>query len=289
MRLEGQALARLSHPNIVAVLGFEQTADGRPFLLMESLSGRTLGLELEERGALPVRTALDYSIELLSALSAAHEIGVVHRNVKPDNILLVDGPDGGRKLKLLDFGIARVLPGAPVDAPVPLAVPTSTGAVIGTPRFLSPEAARGQHVDTRADVYGAGLVLYLMLCGRGPFDDVRGEQAVLSAHAEAIPAPPSRYAREPISAELDPIVLRALDKDPDARYPSASAFRAELEAVLASLDGLRPTGPPAPGPVPSFSALPRRTIVTVALVGLFAAVLSGAAVVLVARLLRGAG
>jgi serine/threonine protein kinase len=233
LRLEGQALARLSHPNVVSVEGFDTTRDGRPFLIMELLRGRSLAQELAERGAFPMPKALAFATQLLSALEAVHQIGVVHRDVSPANVFIAEAHGGRSHVKLLDFGIARVVADAPPEAPRPLSIPTDSGTVLGTPRYLSPEGAGGGTVDERGDVYGAALVLYAMLAGRGPFDHLRGDDALLRAHAQMAPDPVSRHAREPIPAELDAILLRALDKDPNARFGSAREFRLELERLSA--------------------------------------------------------
>lgn len=233
LRLEGQALARLNHPNVVSVEGFDTTRDGRPFLIMELLRGRSLERELAERGALPLAKSLMYAVELLSALEAVHRIGVVHRDVTTANVFLAAGHGGKNHVKLLDFGIARVVADAPPEAPRPLSIPTDSGTVLGSPRFLSPESASGATLDERSDLYGAAVVLYTMLAGRGPFDHVHGEEAAMRAHAQMAPEPPSRYARAALPAELDALLLRALDKDPRARFSNATEFRMELERLSA--------------------------------------------------------
>jgi len=143
--------------------------------------------------------------------------------------------NGSRCLKVLDFGIARVLPDAPAAAPLPLVLPTDVGVMMGTPRFASPEAAVGQRVDTRADVYAAALMLYLMLAGRGPFDHRAGAASVMAAHVSDDPAPPSKYAVEPVPYPLDKAVLRGLRKNPAARFQSAADFQSELEGTVALL------------------------------------------------------
>lgn len=308
MRLEGQTLARLSHPNVVAIQGFDTTPEGRPYLVIELLSGQSLTDTLQARGALPVGVAVRYGKELLSGLAAAHDIGVVHRDVKPDNVFLAESLERGAPvLKLIDFGIARVLPTAPPEAPKPLVIPTATGEVLGTPRFLSPEGALGLRVDERADVYGAALVIYTMLTGRGPFDHVETEAAVLGAHVNETPAPPSEHALEPVPAELDALLLRALSKEPAARFGSAREFEAELEKVDALL--ARPAGwlettayrrheggndLPADAPPPSLAAgesvprLSRRAVGTVVVFALLALLASVVAVVSVGIHLRGA-
>jgi eukaryotic-like serine/threonine-protein kinase len=256
VRLEAQALGRLNHPNIVSISGFGMTTDGRPFLVMEHLKGRTLQDELADRGHLTLREAVTITCQLLSGLEAAHALGIVHRDVKPDNLFLVDVPGGERVVKILDFGVARVLPSAPPTAPRPLVLPTETGAVIGTPRFLSPEAAAGERVDTRADLYGAGLVLYTMIAGRGPFDHAEGD-ALLAAHAMDTPPPPSSQSSQRIPLRFDHLVLRALAKDPAARFQTAAELRSALESLLQAEDPNQLAGNSTPK-VPS-SAPPRES------------------------------
>lgn len=233
VRLEAQALGQLNHPNVVSATGFGTSADGRPFLVLEHLKGRTLREELAERGALPLGEALGYTLALLDGLAAAHALGIVHRDIKPDNLFLAQAGGGERILKILDFGIARVLPTAPASAPQPLALPTETGAVIGTPRFLSPEGALGARVDTRADLYAAALMLYTMLAGRGPFDHVKEGEDLIRAHAKEVPAPPSRYSATPLPAGMDDVLLKALAKDPAERFQTAEALSAALRSVAA--------------------------------------------------------
>jgi eukaryotic-like serine/threonine-protein kinase len=235
MRVERQALGRLSHPHVVSVVDSTNLKDGRPFFVMERLRGRTLAEELRERGKLPVYEAVRFTCELLSALAAAHEIGIVHRDIKPANLFICIDPTGARHLKVLDFGIARVLPDAPAAAPLPLVLPTDVGIMMGTPRFASPEAAVGQRVDTRADLYAASLMLYLMLAGRGPFDHHAGAASVMAAHVRDDPAPPSQYADEPVPYPLDKAVLRGLRKVPAERFQSAVEFKQELEGTVALL------------------------------------------------------
>jgi serine/threonine protein kinase len=234
MRLEAQSLGRLRHPHIVGVAGFGATEAGRPYLVLEHLEGRTLAEELADRTRLSVSEALKYTGELLSALAAAHDLGIVHRDVKPANLFLWDGP-GGRSLKVLDFGVARILPNAHADAPMPLCVPTDTGIVIGTPQFVSPEGALGTRVDARADLYSAALILYTMLAGRGPFEDVRDQEQILRAHASEPPPPPSAFTEGPLPEALEGLILQALEKDPEHRFTTARAFSAALARVATDL------------------------------------------------------
>ena len=154
--------------------------------------------------------------------------------MKPANIFLAETERGERLVKLLDFGIAKVLPGASAAAaPAPLALPTEVGTTLGTPRYLSPEQARGLPVDHRTDLYSVGAVLYAMLTGRDPFAHVEGIAAVLRAHVFEPPRPPSFVAAQHIPGALDGIVLKALSKNPADRYASAADFAAALEGVPA--------------------------------------------------------
>jgi len=259
MRIEAQTLGRLNHANIVSVTGFGTTQDGRPFIVMERLLGRTLAAEIAARGAIPAPEAVAYVQQLLAALQAAHALGIVHRDIKPDNLFLVDRPDGTRTLKVLDFGVARVLPGFGEGAPQPLALPTDTGLVVGTPRYVSPEGALGKKVDERADIYATGLVLYLLLAGKGPFDHLRNEAQILGAHANVQPVAPSAVAGGSNSwpAALDKIVLYALRKNPADRFQTANHFSATLQDFVSSMGGASPAAPPADATVDSHSTAPR--------------------------------
>jgi eukaryotic-like serine/threonine-protein kinase len=231
VRLEAQSLGRLEHPNIVRVSGFARLRDGRPFIIMEALSGNTLESEVRGRDRLPLVESLRYALQLASALAAAHELGVIHRDIKPDNLFLHHEHDGSRSLKVLDFGVARVVPGISEASPVPLMLPTETGIVVGTPRYVSPEGARGQRVDHRGDIYATGLVLYFMLAGQGPFDRIKDEQRLLAAHVHEPPPPLATHGVEGLTPELEEVMQRMLAKAPEHRFSSAR----ELEARLAAL------------------------------------------------------
>jgi eukaryotic-like serine/threonine-protein kinase len=263
LRLEAQVLARLDHPNLVQVADFGQTPGGRPYFVMERLVGRTLRAEQKERGALPVVEAMELAREILLGLEAAHRHGIVHRDVKLENVFLCDPPPGlaqpwarGRRVvKVLDFGIAKVIEGAQSDrAPKPLIRPTEVGMSIGTPRFFSPEQARGEAVDARADLYAVGAVLYALLTGHGPFDHHRGLAAICRAHASEPPRPPSAW-RGDVPPELDAIALTALAKRPEDRFQCARGFAAALAAAAERLRA-SPPRPPAPPPSPP----PRHTM-----------------------------
>jgi serine/threonine-protein kinase len=193
-----------------------------------------------------VETAIDYVRSILSALRAAHELGIVHRDIKPQNLFLHRPVGGMVELKVLDFGVARVLPRAPSVAPSPLALPTESGMVLGTPRFVSPEAALCRPVDTRADLYSVGLVLYLLLAGRGPFEHRRALGNLLAAHAAEVPAAPSKYASQALPPGLDAVVLQALEKRPHARFQTAEQFDAALATVRPGLTRVESLGEATP-------------------------------------------
>jgi serine/threonine-protein kinase len=227
-RLEAQALAQLDHPNVVEIFGTGATSDGRPYIVLEYLQGETLSTRLR-REKVDVATAIDYAVQYLSALEAAHRAGIVHRDLKPGNILLARDLEGKILIKVLDFGLAKVLPDAPTDAPSPLADPTTLGTALGTPSYMSPEQALGRDVDERGDIYAAAVVLYKSLTGVGPFEHL-GRERQMDAHVQETPLPPSEFMGERINAELDQAVLKALSKDPAERYYSAAEFRDVLIA-----------------------------------------------------------
>jgi serine/threonine protein kinase len=235
-RIEAKALGNLKHPSIVEVTDFGHTPAGRPYLVMERLRGFTLADELARRGALGVGESVRLARELLSALALAHEQGIVHRDIKLSNLFIHHPTVGPPVLKVLDFGIAKITQSVSTTAPRPLSLPTEQGVVIGTPRFLSPEAVSGKAVDHRADLYAVGLVLYSLVCGRGPWDDEPRDSFVLVAQVRSKPLPPSIYTQQPILPALDHVILRALEKQPSDRYQSAAEFERALARIQAELD-----------------------------------------------------
>ncbi len=184
LRAEARSIARLRHPGLPGVFDLGVTDGGRPYFAMELLEGRDLRTELARLGVVAVPTALDLVLQALSALSLAHAAGIVHRDLKLENLFLCD--DG--TLKVLDFGVAKLLhAGASMTAP---------DAVIGTPRTMAPEQCAAQPIDPRADIYAMGLVLYELVAGRGPFDELRGRgDALRFAHCEREPPPPRASRR----------------------------------------------------------------------------------------------
>ncbi|HVW27360.1 MAG TPA: serine/threonine-protein kinase [Polyangiaceae bacterium] len=220
MRVEAQTMARLRHPNVVDVVDFRFANDGTPYLVMELLQGRTLDAELVARGRLPRAEAVEFACQALSALGAAHEVGVVHRDVTPSNLYLHEPAGSDRVLKVLDFGLAGVRPERSSRAPMPLMDPTRKGARLGSPRFMAPEAVRGERVDHRADLFAVGLILYEMLAGHGPFDTGSSE-----------PLPPSQLAPD-VPPEMDAVVLRSIRDAACDRYQSADDFAEGLRPFI---------------------------------------------------------
>src|SRR5216117_2705041 len=200
-RREAKNAASLSHPNIVSIYDRGE-AEGTYYIAMEYLSGRSLKELIVGRGPTPIRIAIDYTRQILAALGFAHRNSIVHRDIKPHNIVV--GGDG--RLKVTDFGIARS--GA--------SQMTEVGSIVGTAQYLSPEQARGAPVDPRSDLYSLGIVLYEMLTGKVPFT---GETPVEIAmkHLSQVPEPPSKL-RENVPHDLDAVVMRALAKDPEGPH-----------------------------------------------------------------------
>jgi serine/threonine-protein kinase len=221
-RREARAAAKLSHPNIVTVIDRGE-ADGRQFIVFEYVDGENLKQLVAGKGRLPVRDALELGVQIGRALAFAHAQGLVHRDVKPQNVLLGNGD-----VKVTDFGIARSL-----DVPVGL---TQTGTVLGTSEYISPEQATGRSVDARTDIYSLGAVLYELLAGLPPYS---GDSfvAVAMRHVND-PVPSITHARPDVPLRVDAALRRAMAKDPDDRFRTMDELVAELSACLASLGDL---------------------------------------------------
>jgi eukaryotic-like serine/threonine-protein kinase len=213
-RREAQSAAGLNHPNIVSIFDRGQ-AEGTYYIAMEYIEGRTLKELLVRNGPTPIPIAIDYARQILGALAFAHRGGIVHRDIKPHNIVV--RKDG--RVKVTDFGIARS--GA--------SQMTEAGSIVGTAQYLSPEQARGAPVDQRSDLYSLGIVIYEMLTGKVPFTGDAPVEIAMK-HLNAVPEPPSKLRPE-IPHDLDAIVMRALAKEPDQRYASAEEMDADLARV----------------------------------------------------------
>ena len=230
-RREAQSAAALNHPAVVAVYdsgeeellqpgGASRTV---PYIVMEYVEGHTVRELLSEGEAVPIAEAAEIVSGVLDALEYSHRVGIVHRDIKPGNIMLTSTG----AVKVMDFGIARAL----TDSQATM---TQTNAVVGTAQYLSPEQARGETVDERSDLYSTGVVLFELLTGRPPF---KGDSAVAVAyqHVEQIPPTPSSILSD-IPDSLDRVVLKALAKNRDDRYPSAAAMLSDLQRVARGLD-----------------------------------------------------
>ncbi len=221
---EAQASARVAHKNVVAVSDFGVRDDGTLYLVMEYLRGETLRDRLDRTGRLPWISAVTIARHIARGLAHAHAQGVIHRDVKPENVFLVEDDDDAEFAKILDFGIARSLESD--DARV-----TQAGFVVGTPAYLSPEQALGGTVDHRCDIYSLCIVLYEMICGRTPFGD-RPPVAMLTAHAVVDVPPFAEVAPEvEVPAIVETIVRRGLAKDKVDRQADAAELTAELDAA----------------------------------------------------------
>jgi serine/threonine-protein kinase len=222
-RREAQAAASLNHPSIVAVYDTGQDQTGNettPYIVMEYVEGRTLRDVLATEGRLLPQRAMEITAQICAALEQAHRAGIVHRDIKPGNVMLTPGGE----VKVMDFGIARAVTGSS-------ATMTQTASVIGTAHYLSPEQARGEHVDARSDIYSTGCMLYELVTGAPPFS---GDTPVAVAyqHVREDPIPPSGVEPE-VPAAIDAIVLKAMAKNPGHRYQTAAQMRADLERALA--------------------------------------------------------
>jgi serine/threonine-protein kinase len=231
----------------VRVFDYGVTDDGVWFYAMELLHGESVAALVERAGALPPPRAVHLALQAAAALTEAHAKGIVHRDVKPENLFVVDVPGEPDFLKVLDFGIAKVT-AAERDTRL-----TQTGALVGTPEWLAPEGLMGLEADARADVYSLGGVLYYMLAGKPPFRSDRPSLAA-TQHLRDLPASPSEARGEPISADLEAVVMRCLARQREARFASARELVDALEACAdagrwrrdrVAAEPAKPTGAPA--------------------------------------------
>lgn len=237
---EARAAAAIHHPNVCGVTDAGCLEDGRPYLVMERLHGETLTHCLRRLRVLSVSDAIDIALQLLSALDAVHALGVVHRDVKPDNVFLVPRSGCSPLVKLLDFGMCRRVGIARDDATL-----TRAGQVVGTPEYMSPEQVSGKReFGARIDLYAVGVILYEALTGRRAFPGKDAREVVVSVLVRNLP--PLRSIRPEVPAALERIVARAMAKDASFRYASAKEFQSDLlEAKAAYSHRVHP--PPQTG------------------------------------------
>jgi serine/threonine-protein kinase len=240
---EGRALERLDHPHIVRTL--EIGADGGTlFLAMELLPGLDLLAALRKRGTLAEPVAARILAQVCRGLDHAHRAGIVHRDVKPENVMVMgsaDEPTAQPSVKVLDFGIAKMLDAE--EGADPQSHPTLAGVIVGTPAYVSPELGRGERAGPAHDIYSAGVVLFEVLSGRRPFEGGSPLDVVMRHVDEE---PPLLGSLRPVHPALEAIVSRALQKRPADRFPTALAMAEELEATLAALAPSDPLGEPTP-------------------------------------------
>jgi serine/threonine-protein kinase len=226
---EARAASKLHHPNVVAVTDFGQSDDGMLFMVMEYVAGKSLAQVIADDAPISERRVVHIASQILSALAEAHANQILHRDLKPENVMIERRRDVRDSVKVLDFGIAKVL-----AAGAGASTLTQAGLVCGTPGYMSPEQLRGGDVDVRSDLFSLGVVLYEMLTHKLPFDAQTPMEMLHKHLSEPIP-PPSKRRGRPVSPELEALVLQALSAARDARPASAEAMREELLGAALSL------------------------------------------------------
>ncbi len=230
---EAQALRAIDHPNVVRVIDAGEAGDGTPFLAMEALRGETLGDRLEREGRLPLDLALRVAREIAAGLSAAHRVGVVHRDVKPENVFLIGEPGAAPRVKLIDFGMARLE--RRLEEREAERRAHDAGLVLGTMQYMAPEQALGEPVDDRTDVYALGVLMFRAITGHLPFDAKPGTD--LLGHQLFSPAPPPSWLDDALDPRVERVILSAMRKRPENRYVT-------MDALLRDLDREAPEGWP---------------------------------------------
>ncbi|MBE2253052.1 MAG: serine/threonine protein kinase [Myxococcus sp.] len=250
---EAKAASRLNHPNSISVLDFGQADDGAMYIAMEYVQGKDLHQILSREWPLPESRVMRLMSQVLSALADAHSVGVIHRDLKPENIMVSQGRSEPDFVKVLDFGIAKIVDGSDEEGPAL----TRAGFVCGTPEYMSPEQARGAKLDHRSDLYAVGVILYQLVSGMLPFDS---DSAVgfATKHLTEIPPPPTRRRPDArVSPAMERLIMKALSKNPDERPQTAEQFRAELLAIDKERRAAvgRRSGPHS---APSLAPIPRK-------------------------------
>ncbi len=221
---ESKMTAKLAHPNIVTVFDYGVLNAKEPYLVMEYIKGESLGDKIARQGALPFATAAGIIIQICRGLQEAHSVGIIHRDLKPDNILLQDRSDRPDWVKIVDFGISHLVQGNKRL--------TKTGKMVGTPEYIAPEQLKDKPLDIRTDLYALGIILYETLTGRVPFEGESAEGILMKHLLE--PPPPLSFHNDDFAegTPFDAIIAKALRKEPDERYQTATEFRLDVEEAL---------------------------------------------------------
>jgi serine/threonine protein kinase len=230
-RREGMVLCNLRDAHTITTYDFDQTNDGTLYIAMELLEGKSLHQVFHEQAPLEWKRVFKILIEMCSSLAEAHSQGIVHRDLKPENVYLETRPGNPEFVKILDFGIAKVMRGDSIDPQSPQL--TATGQTLGTLEYMSPEQLMGKQLDGRSDVYALGVVAYEMITGGLPFPDAKGPAGLITAQLKQTPQPPSaRLPKAGLPPAADRAILKALEKDKNNRHVDVTAMAAALQEVL---------------------------------------------------------
>jgi serine/threonine-protein kinase len=231
-RREGMVLCNLRDAHTITTYDFDQTPDGTLYIAMELLEGKSLHQLFHEQAPLEWRRMFKILTEMCSSLAEAHAQGIVHRDLKPENVYLESRPGNPEFVKILDFGIAKVMRGDSIDPQSPQL--TATGQTLGTLEYMSPEQLMGKPLDGRSDVYALGVVAYEMITGRLPFPEAKGPAGLITAQLKQTPAPPSTAnAKVQLPPSADRVILKCLEKDKHNRYADVSQLSIALQEVIA--------------------------------------------------------
>ena len=277
---EGRILARLNHDNIVKFYTYGIFQDRIPYMVMAYVSGTSLREYFKRSPRLPADLVLKFAVEICDGLKAAHDLGIVHRDIKPANVLLIVDSDGVESVKLVDFGLSRVLSSSPVNITRHL---TQTGMLIGSVHYMSPEQCKGQKADTRSDIYSLGCLIYEMLCGQQPFS-AENPLALLSKHVSEAPRSLDEFTKQiSLPAGFLSVVAKAMLKNPDERYQTIESLKSDLllvqsgkgkliphvEAVSDGRKSARPGRVKTKSAVASFVAVLGITVVSVSCIAMY--------------------
>lgn len=266
-RREAMAASRLLHENCVQIDDFGEDGDGTFYIAMELIDGRGLGDELRATGAMPPARVAKIGVQLLKALDAAHVGGVLHRDLKPQNVMLTTKPGRPDMVKVVDFGIAKITSNEPGDQQA-LTIP---GTIFGTPEYMSPEQARGETLDARSDLYSAAVVLWHLLLGRSPFRGTSVRETLLKVFSDEAPSPTAERPGLALPPGFEDVLRRGLAKNRDSRWADAASFAAALAPFVEggmvdlpprSRPGLSTDGSPPPPTIDKMPAIsmPRDTM-----------------------------